>query len=129
MRIKLTSVFVDDQEKALDFYTRVLGFVPSQNVPVGEFRWLTVRSPEGGESEVTLEPNANPAAQVFQKALFDQGIPLTAFEVDDVHAEYEKLRRQGVEFTMPPTEAGPIMLAVFSDTCGNLIQIYQPPAS
>ena len=129
MRIKLTSVFVDDQDKALGFYTDVLGFVPSQDIPVGEFRWITVRSPEGGEAEVTLEPNANPAAKTFQEALFEQGIPLTAFEVDDVAAEYDRLCQLGVQFTMPPTGVGPTTLAVFSDTCGNLIQIYQPPSS
>ena len=129
MRIKLTSVFVDNQDKALDFYTEVLGFVPSQDIPVGEFRWITVRSPEGGEAEVTLEPNANPAAKAFQEALFEQGIPITAFEVDDVRAEYDRLRQHGVQFTVAPTTAGPTTLAVFSDTCGNLIQIYQPPSS
>ena len=107
----------------------MLGFVPSQDIPVGEFRWITVRSPEGGDTEVTLEPNANPAAKVYQEALFGQGIPLTAFEVDDVAAEYDRLRQLGVQFTMPPTEAGPMTLAVFSDTCGNLIQIYQPPST
>ena len=128
MRIKLTSVLVDDQDKALDFYTSVLGFVPSQDIPVGEFRWITVRSPEGGDAEVTLEPNANPAGKTFQEALFEQGIPITAFEVDDVRAEYQRLCRLGVQFTMEPTAAGPMMLAVFSDTCGNLIQIYQPPS-
>jgi glyoxylase I family protein len=128
MRIKLTSVLVDDQDKALDFYTRVLGFVKSHEVPAGEFRWLTVRSPDGGDAEVTLEPNANPAAKTFQEALFAQGIPLTAFEVDDVAAEHERLRSHGVQFTMEPTQAGPVKIAVFSDTCGNLIQIYQPPS-
>jgi len=128
MRIKLNSVIVDDQEKALNFYTKVLGFVPSQDIPVGEFRWITVRSPEGGDAEVTLEPNANPAAKTYQEALFEQGIPLTAFEVDDVRAEHDRLRQLGVQFTTPPTEAGPVTLAVFSDTCGNLIQIYQLPS-
>lgn len=128
MRIKLTSVLVDDQDKALDFYTRMLGFVPSKDIPVGEFRWITVRSPEGGEAEVSLEPNANPAAKTYQEALFEQGIPITAFEVDDVRAEHDRLVGLGVQFTMPPTEAGPTTLAVFSDTCGNLIQIYQPPS-
>jgi glyoxylase I family protein len=123
MRIKLTSVIVDDQDKALDFYTRVLGFVPSQDIPVGEFRWITVRSPEGGDAEVTLEPNANPAGKTFQEALFEQGIPITAFEVDNVRAEYDRLCRLGVQFTMEPTAAGPMTLAVFLDTCGNLIQI------
>jgi glyoxylase I family protein len=128
MRIKLTSVLVDDQDKALSFYTKVLGFVSSHDIPVGEFRWITVRSPEGGDAEVTLEPNANPAANTYQEALFEQGIPLTAFEVDDVRAEHDRLRQLGVQFTTPPTEAGPVTLAVFSDTCGNLIQIYQQPS-
>lgn len=128
MRIKLTSVLVDDQDKALEFYTKKLGFIESHNIPVGEFRWLTVRSPEGGDAEVTLEPNANPAAKVFQEALFEQGIPLTAFEVDDVEAEYRRLQEEGVRFTTPPTDAGPTRIAVFADTCGNLIQIYQPPS-
>jgi glyoxylase I family protein len=128
MRIKLTSVLVDDQDKALSFYTKVLGFVPSQDIPVGEFRWITVRSPEGGDAEVTLEPNANLAAKTFQEALFEQGIPLTAFEVDDVRAEHDRLCQLDVQFTTPPTEAGPVTLAVFSDTCGNLIQIYQQPS-
>ena len=101
---------------------------PSQDVPVGgEFRWLTVRSPEGGETEVTLEPNANPAAKAYQEALFEQRIPLTAFEVDDVKAEFQRLRAKGVEFTTEPMQAGPVWIAVFSDTCGNLIQIYQRP--
>lgn len=127
MRIKLNSVLVDNQSKALTFYTEVLGFVVSQDVPVGEFRWLTVRSPDGGETELTLEPNANPAAKEYQEALFGQGIPLTAFEVDDVKAEFQSLRAKGVEFTTEPMQAGPVWIAVFSDTCGNLIQIYQPP--
>lgn len=130
MRIKLNSVIVDDQDKALRFYTDVLGFVASLDIPVGgDFRWITVRSPEGGDAEVTLEPNANPAARAYQAALFEQGIPLTAFEVDDVVAEHDRLRKLGVQFTTTPTEAGPTMVAVFADTCGNLIQIYQPPAA
>jgi glyoxylase I family protein len=128
MRIKLNSVMVDDQDKALNFYTQVLGFIKSQEIPVGEFRWLTVRSPEGGDAELTLEPNANPAAKVFQAALFKQGIPLTAFEVDDVAAEFRRLSGLGVLFTMKPTQVGPVTVAVFADTCGNLLQIYQPPA-
>jgi len=127
MRIKLNSILVDDQSKALSFYTEVLGFIASQDVPVGEFRWLTVRSPEDGETELTLEPNANPAAKDYQEALFGQGIPLTAFEVDDVKAEFQRLRAKGVEFTTEPMQAGPVWIAIFSDTCGNLIQIYQPP--
>lgn len=130
MRIKLNSVIVDDQDKALRFYTDILGFVASLDIPVGgDFRWITVRSPEGGDAEVTLEPNANPAARAYQAALFEQGIPLTAFEVDDVVAEHDRLRKLGVQFTTTPTEAGPTMVAVFADTCGNLIQIYQPPAA
>lgn len=128
MKIKLNSVLVDDQSKALAFYTGPLGFLPGHDIPLGEFRWLTVRSPEGGDAELTLEPNANPAARTYQQALFAQGIPLTAFEVDDVQAEHRRLRQAGVEFTVEPTQAGPVWIAVFSDTCGNLIQIYQPPA-
>ena len=127
MRIKLNSVVVDDQAKALAFYTEVLGFVLSQDIPAGEYRWLTVRSPEGGETELALEPNANPASKEFQSQLFKQGIPWTAFEVDDVKAEFETLKAKGVEFTTEPMEAGPVWIAIFSDTCGNLIQIYQPP--
>ncbi len=130
MRIKLTSIFVDDQSKALRFYTEVLGFVKKHEIPVGEYRWLTVVSPEGRDDlELSLEPNANPAAKAYQKALFDQGIPITAFEVDDVRAEYERLRGMGVAFTQEPTPAGPVTIAILVDTCGNLIQICQPPAS
>jgi catechol 2,3-dioxygenase-like lactoylglutathione lyase family enzyme len=125
MRIKLNSVYVDDQDKALRFYTEVLGFVPSRDIPVGEFRWLTVRSPEGGETELTLEPDALRAAKEFKTALFEQGIPLTAFEVDDLDAEFERLRSLSVEFTVEPKQMGPVRPAVLSDTCGNLIQIYQ----
>jgi catechol 2,3-dioxygenase-like lactoylglutathione lyase family enzyme len=125
MRIKLNSVYVDDQDKALRFYTEVLGFVPSRDIPVGEFRWLTVRSPEGGETELTLEPDALRAAKEFKTALFEQGIPLTAFEVDDLDAEFERLRSLSVEFTAEPKQMGPVRMAVLSDTCGNLIQIYQ----
>lgn len=129
MKIKLNSVYVEDQSHAVDFYTNVLGFIKNMDVPVGEYRWITLRSPEGGDAELTLEPNSNPAAEAFQKSLFEQGIPLTAFEVDDIHAEHRRLREHGVEFTSEPTQAGPVWLAVFADTCGNLIQIYQPPAS
>lgn len=125
MRIKLNSVYVDDQEKALRFYTEILGFVPSRDIPVGEFRWLTVRSPEGGETELALEPDALRAAKDFKTALFEQGIPLTAFEVDDLDAEFERLRSLSVEFTVEPKQMGPVRMAVLSDTCGNLIQIYQ----
>lgn len=130
MRIKLNSIMVDDQDKALRFYTDVLGFVKKNDFPVGEYKWLTVVSPEGPDDlELVLEPNANPAAKVFQKALFEQRIPLTAFEVSDIHAEFSRLKGLGVTFTMEPTDAGPVTIAVFSDTCGNLIQIYQPPTA
>jgi len=127
MRIKLTSIFVDNQDKALKFYTDVLGFKKSKEFPVGEFKWLTVKSPEGpADRELVLEPNANPAAKEFQEAIFKQGIPIAAFEVDDIKAEYERLKGLGVMFTMQPTNAGPVSIAIFADTCGNLIQLYQP---
>jgi catechol 2,3-dioxygenase-like lactoylglutathione lyase family enzyme len=127
MRIKLTSIMVDDQEKALRFYTDVLGFAKCKDIPVGEFRWITVTSPEDrNDLELVLEPNANPAAKVFQGAMFKQRIPLAAFEVSDLAAEFARLSAKGVTFTQPPTAAGPVMLAVFADTCGNLIQLYQP---
>jgi glyoxylase I family protein len=129
MRIKLTSIMVDDQERALRFYTDVLGFVKSKDIPVGEFRWITVTSPEGpNDVELALEPNANPAGKAFQDAMFTQGIPVAAFEVGDLAAEFARLSTKGVAFTQPPTPAGPILLAVFADTCGNLIQLYQPTA-
>ncbi len=127
MKIKLCSVIVDNQEKALRFYTEVLGFIKSKDVPMGEFRWLTLRSPQGGETELSLEPNVNPAAKTFQEALLSQGIPLTAFEVENVEAEFARLTKLGVAFTRKPTAMGPVTIAVFADTCGNLIQIYQPP--
>jgi glyoxylase I family protein len=127
MKIKLNSIMVEDQEKALRFYTEVLGFVKKHDIPVGEFRWITLVSPEGPQDvELVLEPNANPAGKTFQQALFSQGIPATAFEVDDIHKEFEDLKAQGVVFTREPTQAGPVTLAVFADGCGNLIQIYQP---
>jgi catechol 2,3-dioxygenase-like lactoylglutathione lyase family enzyme len=126
MKIKLTSVMVDDQDKALKFYTEVLGFIKSKEIPFGEFRWLTVVSPEGGEVELSLEPTAFAAAKNFQRSLFKQGISLTAFEVDDIEAEFLRLKGRGVVFTSRPTRAGPVTIAVFADTCGNLIQIYQP---
>jgi glyoxylase I family protein len=128
MRIKLNSIMVDDQDKALRFYTEVLGFKKSKDIPVGgPYRWITVVSAEGpGDLELVLEPNANPAGKTFQTALFEQGIPATAFESSDVAADYDRLAARGVAFTRPPTKAGPVTIAVFSDTCGNLIQIYQP---
>jgi len=126
MRIRLTSIMVDDQEKALRFYTNVLGFEKKRDIPVGEYRWITVTSPEGPDDlELALEPNANPAGKAFQTAMFAQGIPVAAFEVDDIAGEFKRLTGHGVVFTTEPTPAGPIKLAVFADTCGNLIQIYQ----
>jgi predicted enzyme related to lactoylglutathione lyase len=127
MRIKLTSIMVDDQSKALKFYTEVFGFVKKHEIPVGEYRWITVVSPEGRDDlELSLEPNANPAGKTFQEAIFKQGIPLAAFEVDDIAKEFKRLKSLGVAFTQEPTKAGPVTIAVCADTCGNLIQLYQP---
>jgi catechol 2,3-dioxygenase-like lactoylglutathione lyase family enzyme len=127
MRIKLTSVMVDDQDKGLRFYTEVLGFRKKHDIPVGEYRWITLTSPEGPDDlELALEPNANPAGKAFQEAMFSQGIPITAFEVADIAGEFTRLTAKGVAFTRQPEQAGPVMLAVFADTCGNLIQLYQP---
>ncbi|MFD1361819.1 VOC family protein [Lentibacillus salinarum] len=124
MRIKMTSVFVDDQEKALQFYTEVLGFQKKMDMPAGDFKWLTVVSPEDLDGvELLLEPNDNDAAKAYQKAIYEQGIPITSFVVDDIQKEYERLRKHGVEFSVAPTEAGPVTFAIFDDTCGNLIQI------
>lgn len=129
MKIKLNSLFVDDQDKALKFYTEVLGFIKSKEIPVGEFKWLTVVSPEEPEgTELVLEPNSIPAAKTYQSALFKQGIPITAFAVEDIQKEYERMKKLGVVFTTKPTQAGPTTMAVFEDTCGNLIQIYQEAA-
>ncbi len=126
MRITLTGVFVSDQDEALRFYTETLGFVKKHDVPVGEFKWLTVVSPDDLDgTELLLEPNENPVAQEYQKGLFDQGIPAASFSVTDVRAEYEKLKSLGVAFTMEPTELPNVTIAVFDDTCGNLIQIMQ----
>ncbi|MDQ3371028.1 MAG: VOC family protein [Myxococcota bacterium] len=126
MRIKLSSLMVEDQAKALAFYTDVLGFQQKHDIPVGEYRWITVTAPGRDDLELTLEPNANPAAKTFQQAMFAQSIPLTAFEVDDLAAEFARLQQRGVVFTTEPTAMGPVRIAVFSDTCGNLIQLYQP---
>ncbi|MEW2130766.1 VOC family protein [Streptomyces sp. NPDC005435] len=124
MRINRASVFVDDQDKALRFYTEVLGFVKKADVPVGEYRWLTVVSPEQPDgTELMLEPDAHPAAKAYTSALVADGIPATSFAVDDVRAEAERLRGLGVRFTQEPTEMGPVVIAVLDDTCGNLIQI------
>jgi len=124
MKIHLTSVFVDDQEKALGFYTDVLGFVKKHDVPLGEHRWLTVVSPEDPDGvELLLEPDEHPAAKPFKAALVEDGIPFTSFGVDDVEREYARLRGLGVRFTQEPTAMGPVTTAVLDDTCGNLIQI------
>lgn len=130
MKIRLVSIFVDDQAKALQFYTNVLGFRKKHDMPAGGARWITVVSPEGpDELELVLEPNGHPAARAYQEALFKDGIPATAFESADVHAECRRLKQSGVVFTMEPTAAGAVTLAVFSDTCGNLVQVYQPTGS
>jgi len=126
VRITMTSVMVDDQTRALDFYTRVLGFVKKTDIPMGEYRWLTVVSPERPDDvELLLEPNAHPAARPFQQALHKDGVPATSFACSDVRAEHERLSKLGVTFRKPPTPAGPTTIAVFDDTCGNLIQIHQ----
>jgi predicted enzyme related to lactoylglutathione lyase len=126
MRIKLTSIMVDDQAKALRFYTEELGFRKKHEIPVGEYKWITVVSPEGPDDvELSLEPNANPAAKTFQAAMFTQSIPLAAFEVSDIESEYARLKSLGAVFTRQPTSTGPVIISVFSDTCGNLIQLYQ----
>ena len=126
MKIQLSSVIVDNQDKALKFYTEVLGFVKKNDIPAGEARWLTVVSPEGPDDiELLLEPCGNPAAKTYQEALHAQGIPLTAFSVDDIQKEYERMKGRGVVFTMLPTNVGPATIAIFDDTCGNLIQLYQ----
>ncbi len=126
MKIKLNSVFVEDQDRALKFYTGVLGFIKKNEIPLGEFKWLTVVSPkEPDGTELVLEPNNNSAAKTFQSAIFQQGIPLTAFAVEDIQKEHERMKKLGVVFTVEPTKAGPTTVAVFDDTCGNLIQLYQ----
>jgi|SRR5579871_6667554 len=127
MRIKLTSLMVENQDAALKFYTEVLRFQKKHEIPVGEYKWLTVVSPEGpNDIELSLEPNVNPAAKAFQQAMFAQGIPLAAFEVSGIENEYDRMTALGVVFTTKPTQAGPVTIAVFSDTCGNLIQLYEP---
>jgi catechol 2,3-dioxygenase-like lactoylglutathione lyase family enzyme len=124
MRINLTSVLVDDQDKALHFYTEVLGFEKKTEVPLGEHRWLTVVSPaEPDGVELVLEPDEHPAVRPFKDALVRDGIPFTSFAVDDVHAEHARLMSLGVRFTQDPASMGPVTTAVFDDTCGNLIQI------
>ena len=126
MKVNLTNIFVQDQEKALEFYTEKLGFVKKHDVPVGQFKWLTVVSPENPDgTELLLEPNDNPLAETYQKGIFEQGIAAISFEVDDINAEHEKLKKLGVRFTMSPTKMGEVTIAVFDDTCGNLIQIME----
>jgi len=129
MRIYITSIFVDDQAKALDFYTHKLGFELKNDVPVGAHRWLTVVSKEQPEgTELLLEPSDHPAVTPYKNALVEDGIPATSFQVDDVDAEFERLKDIGVKFTQEPTNAGPVRMAVFDDTCGNLIQLVQMTA-
>ncbi|MFF4713337.1 VOC family protein [Streptomyces eurythermus] len=124
MKIHLTNVFVDDQDKALRFYTEVLGFVKKHDVPLGEDRWLTVVSPEDPHgTELLLEPSGHPAVGPYKTALVQDGIPAASFAVDDVRAEYDRLRRLGVRFTQEPLETGTVTTAVLDDTCGNLIQL------
>jgi catechol 2,3-dioxygenase-like lactoylglutathione lyase family enzyme len=129
MRIYVASVFVDDQAKALDFYTRMLGFKVKNDVPLGEHRWLTVVSPEDPEgTELLLEPSDHPAVKPYKAALVEDGIPATSFRVDDLDSEYGRLLALGVAFTQEPMDAGPVRMAVLDDTCGNLIQLVQMKA-
>lgn len=126
MRINLSSVLVDDQEKALRFYTETLGFQKKHDIPLGEHRWLTVVSPDDPDgTELVLEPDEHPAVEPFKSALVEDGIPFTSFAVEDVAAEHRRLNALGVTFTQPPTDYGTVITAVFDDTCGNLIQIAQ----
>jgi len=126
VKIKLNSVIVQDQEHALGFYTEMLGFEKKVDIPMGEYRWLTVVSPdEPNGTQLVLEPDAHPAAAPYQKGLYESGVPLTSLSVDDIQGEFERLKDGGVTFTMEPTDVGTAILAVFDDTCGNLIQIYQ----
>lgn len=130
MRIQLTSIYVDDQRDALAFYTDVLGFRVRQDVPLGEDAWLTVVSPDQPDGpELLLEPSSHPAVAPYRDALVADGIPLAQFAVDDVHAEHERLTARGVEFLQPPTDVGPVVVAVFDDTCGNLVQIVAPTSA
>jgi catechol 2,3-dioxygenase-like lactoylglutathione lyase family enzyme len=130
MKIYVTSVFVNDQAQALDFYTRMLGFEVKNDIPLGENRWLTVVSPTQPEgTELLLEPSDHPAVKPFKAALVHDGIPATSFQVDDLDAEYERLQSLGVAFTQSPMDAGPVRMAVLDDTCGNLIQLVQMKAA
>ncbi|MBC6973465.1 VOC family protein [Bacillus sp. Xin] len=126
MKIVVTSIFVQDQDKALEFYSEKLGFVKKEDVPVGKFRWITLVSPDDqGGTELLLEPNEHPAAKEYQKKIFAEGIPATMFSVTNINKEYERLLEKGVKFTMEPTKMGEVTIAVFDDTCGNFIQIVQ----
>ncbi|MBT2131688.1 VOC family protein [Aliiroseovarius lamellibrachiae] len=126
MKMYMKNIAVDDQSKALDFYTSKLGFVVKHDIPLGEHRWLTVVSKEETEGvELGLEPNAHPASRAYQEALMADGIPVSAFSVDDIEAEVARLEKIGVEFTQPPVKAGGATMAVFDDTCGNLIQLVE----
>ena len=126
MKIVLSSVFVDNQGEALQFYTDKLGFIKKRDIPVGEFKWLTVVSPDDQDgTELLLEPSDNPVTKDYKKGLVAQGIPAASFGVDNIDAEYKRLKKLGVTFTMEPTQMGPVKLAVFDDTCGNLIQIME----
>ncbi len=129
MRINLSGVLVDDQAKALAFYTETLGFQKKHDIPLGKHRWLTVVSPEDpGGTELVLEPDEHPAVKPFKAALVEDGIPYTSFAVGDIAAEHERLESLGVRFTQPPVDYGTVITAVFDDTCGNLIQISQEKA-
>ncbi len=126
MRMYIKSVVVDDQSKALEFYTEKLGFIKKHDIPVGPYRWLTLVSPEEEDGvELALEPDAHEMSKQFQKAIFEDGIPFTSFQVDDIQAEYENLKAKGVIFTQPPTDVESAWIATLDDTCGNLIQIIQ----
>ena len=126
MKIKLSSIFVENQDKALQFYTEILGFIKKEEIPLGGAKWLTVVSPDEPDgTELVLEPNGNPAAKAYQRAIFEQGIPATAFAVEDIQNEYERLKNLSVVFRTEPTKMDEVIVAVFDDTCGNFIQIYQ----
>lgn len=126
MDIIVTSLFVEDQDKALEFYLETLGFVKKHDIPMGEFRWITVVSPDHQQgTELVLEPNVHPAAKEYQQKIFAEGVPATMFGVKDVQREYEQLLEKGVSFTIEPTEMGNVKIAVLDDTCGNLIQLAQ----
>jgi catechol 2,3-dioxygenase-like lactoylglutathione lyase family enzyme len=130
MQIKLTSVMVDNQDHALEFYTDMLGFVKCADIPMGPFRWLTLTSPDGVPGvELVLEPMAFPPARTYQQALYAAGVPATAFITNDIAAEHRRLKERGVRFRGEPTGMGPIVAVLFEDTCGNLINLVQPPAT